>query len=163
MPIQLPINDPCYFCQIINGASDRWNVVEDTELTVTVLNGRQFEIGQCIVLSRRHAPTVLDLTTSEGGAIIAAAKRIAQAMVSEFDPSGVLLYQNNGIGSAQEVPHFHLHVVPRRAGSNWGIGPSHLAHVLAGERSAHADHTIVTIDKRKIAELLRDAIRSSFK
>jgi hypothetical protein len=57
MPIQLPPNDPCYFCQIIDGKTERWSVLEHTELTVTVLNGRQFEVGQCIVLTRRHAPT----------------------------------------------------------------------------------------------------------
>ncbi len=44
MPIQLPTNDPCYFSQIIDGKSEQWNVVEEAELTVTVLNGRQFEI-----------------------------------------------------------------------------------------------------------------------
>jgi histidine triad (HIT) family protein len=163
MPIRLPINDPCYFCQIINGASNRWNVIEDTELTVTVLNGRQFEIGQCIVLPRRHAPTLLDLMTSEGSAILAAAQRIAETMVSKFDPDGVLLYQNNGVGSGQEVPHFHLHVVPRRPGSDWGIGPPHLAYVMDGERVSHADHTIVTDEKRQTAELLRAAMRSSSK
>jgi hypothetical protein len=46
MPIELPTNDPCYFCQIIEGKTERWNVLEHTELTVTVLNVRQFEVGQ---------------------------------------------------------------------------------------------------------------------
>jgi hypothetical protein len=39
------------------------------------------------------------------------------------------LYQNNGVGSGQEVSHFHLHVVPRHAGSEWGLGPPHIAHL----------------------------------
>jgi hypothetical protein len=43
MPIKLPTHDPCYFCQIIEGKAERWNVLEHTELTVTVLNARQFE------------------------------------------------------------------------------------------------------------------------
>src|SRR5688500_5436157 len=82
MPIQLPAMDPCYFCQIRDGAIDRWNVIEQTGLTFTVLNGRQFEIGQCMIVPTRHAPTLLDLTPEEDAAIMAAARRVAQAMVA---------------------------------------------------------------------------------
>jgi histidine triad (HIT) family protein len=157
VPIQLPENDPCYFCQIIEGKSERWNVLEESELTVTVLNGRQFEVGQCIVVTRRHAPTLMDLDSAEGAAILSAAKRAAAAMSELFDPDGVLLYQNNGVGSGQEVPHFHLHVVPRRAGSDWGFGPPHIARLERAEKPAHSDHTAVTDLKRQTAELLRRA------
>jgi histidine triad (HIT) family protein len=159
MPIQLPPGDPCYFCEIIRGATDRWNVLEETELTVTLLNGRQFEVGQCIVVTRRHAPTLFDLTSAEHAAIMLAARRAASVMVSELDPDGVLLYQNNGVGSGQEVPHFHLHVVPRRPGSDWGFGPPHLARLEHAQRSAHADHTAVADDKRATAKLLREGFR----
>ena len=153
MPIQLPHADSCYFCRIIAAADDRWRVIEDTPLTVTVLNGRQFEVGQCIVVPVRHAPTLLDLADEEGAAVFAAARRVAQAIVAAFDPDGVLLYQNNGLGSGQEVPHFHLHVVPRRAGSDWGLGPPHIARLE--RRSAHLDHTVTTDAKRAAAEVLR--------
>ena len=153
MPIRLPAMDPCYFCEIVDGRVDRWSLVEETPLTLTLLNGRQYEAGQCVVLPRRHAPTLVDLRDTEGAAIIAAAQRLARAMVAAWDPDGVLLYQNNGIGSAQEVPHFHLHVVPRRTGSDWGVGPPHLAHLQ--QRASHLDHTIVTPQKRQAAGVLR--------
>jgi histidine triad (HIT) family protein len=124
MPIRLPDMDPCYFCDIIGGSTERWNVVEETALTLTMLNGRQFEVGQCIVVPVRHAPTLLDLRVEEEAAVMAAARRAARALINAFDPDGVLLYQNNGVGSGQEVPHFHLHVVPRRPGSDLGFRPS---------------------------------------
>jgi diadenosine tetraphosphate (Ap4A) HIT family hydrolase len=120
---------------------------------MTMLNGRQYEVGQCIVVSRRHAPTLLDLTVDEGAAVIAAATRAARALVSAFDPDGVLLYQNNGVGSGQEVPHFHLHVVPRRPQSDWGLGPPHLAKIE--HRRVHLDHTVDTPEKRQTADLIR--------
>lgn len=43
MPIRLPTNDPCYFCQIIEGKSESRNIVEETELTLTLLNRRQLK------------------------------------------------------------------------------------------------------------------------
>jgi diadenosine tetraphosphate (Ap4A) HIT family hydrolase len=148
--------DACYFCQIVDGTSDRWNVVEQTELTVTVLNGRQFETGQCMVLPIRHAPTLLDLTSEEDAAILAAARRLGRAMVEAFDPDGILLYQNNGVGSLQEVPHFHLHVVPRRPGSDWGAGPPHLARFEQLERRApRFDYNAVDETKRQTADIIR--------
>ena len=127
MSFPLPKGDPCYFCEIIRGNIDRWNVIEQTDLTMTVLNGRQYEVGQCIVVPIRHAPTLLELSDAEAAAVMSTAKRLTDAIMKAFAPDGLLLYQNNGLGSGQEVPHFHLHVVPRREESDWGFGPPHLA------------------------------------
>ena len=155
MTLPLPVMDPCYFCEIVDGRSTRWNVIEHTDLTMTVLNGRQFEIGQCIVLPVRHAPTLLDLTEREAAAIMTAASRVMKVMIEAFAPDGVLLYQNNGTGSGQEVPHFHLHVVPRRPGSDWGLGPPHIARHGTAGRPDHLDHAVVTDAKRRTVEQLR--------
>src|SRR5262249_6272902 len=146
--------DPCYLCEIVEAASG-WNVIERAELTMTVLNGRQFEIGQCMVLPVRHAPTLLDLTEHESAAVMSAAKRLMKVMIDAFAPDGVLLYQNNGTGSGQEVPHFHLHVVPRRPNSDWGFGPPHVARLGTTGRPEHLDHAAVTDAKRKTVEQLR--------
>jgi histidine triad (HIT) family protein len=155
MVFPLPEVDPCYFCEIVHGRSDGWNVIEHSDLTVTLLNGRQFEIGQCIVVPKRHAPTLLDLNAPEEAAVMAAARRITGLMVTAFAPAGVLLYQNNGIGSGQEVPHYHLHVVPRRAVSDWGLGPPHIARLERAARGAHLDEAVATQEKRRTVELLR--------
>ena len=152
MTLPLPVMDPCYFCEIVTGRSSRWNVIEHTDLTMTVLNGRQFEIGQCIVLPARHAPTLLDLTEREAAAIMAAARRVMHVMIEAFAPDGVLLYQNNGTGSGQEVPHFHLHVVPRRPESDWGLGPPHIARHGTAQQ---LEHGAVTDAKRLTVEQLR--------
>jgi diadenosine tetraphosphate (Ap4A) HIT family hydrolase len=146
--------NPCYLCGIVERSAS-WNVVERTDLTVTILNGRQFEIGQCMVLPLRHAPTLLDLTEREDAAVMAAARRLTRALVTAYVPDGVLLYQNNGVGSGQEVPHFHLHVVPRRPGSDWGFRPPHIARLEKSNRPAHLDHAIVTEQKVQTVAFLR--------
>jgi histidine triad (HIT) family protein len=151
----LPQMDPCYLCAIVAGGISGWNIIHRGESTLTILNGRQFEIGQCMILPVRHAPTLLDLTEQEEAAVMAAAKRATQAMVDAFAPDGVLLYQNNGVGAGQEVPHFHLHVVPRRPDSNWGFGPPHIALLEREGRSAHLDHSVVTDRKLQTVEELR--------
>jgi histidine triad (HIT) family protein len=158
MPIVLPELQPCPFCEIVSGAADRWSLIEEDELTLTVLNGRQFEIGQCMVIVKRHAPTLLDLNEGEHAAVLTAAARLARAMTAAFDPDGILLYQNNGVGSGQEVPHFHLHVVPRRSGSDWGSGPPHIARLEQNAGPAHLDHAVVTEQKRHTTNEIRSRL-----
>ena len=156
MPIVLPAMNPCYFCEFVSGRGERWQVIERTPLTMTILNGRQYEAGQSMVVPVRHAPTLLDLTAEEDAAIMAASRRLARAMAAAFDPDGLLVYQNNGVGSGQEVPHFHLHVVPRRAGSDWGFGPPHLARLE--RRPPHLDYAATTAAKQEAAEILRSLL-----
>ena len=152
MPIHLPNMDPCYLCECVLAGSKGWNFIARDENVLVLLNGRQYEVGQCMVLPVRHAPTLLELSDAEGAAVMRAARRIALAMVETFSPDGVLLYQNNGEAVGQEVPHFHLHVVPRRLASNWTGGPPQLAAVVAGERAAYADYARIT--DTKIATVL---------
>lgn len=158
MTLPLPVMDPCYLCGIVVQTAN-WNIIDRTDLTITVLNGRQFEVGQCMVLPLRHAPTLLDLTEPEEAAVMAAAKRLARALIAEYAPDGVLLYQNNGLGSGQEVPHFHLHVVPRTPTSDWGFGPPHIARLERPNRPEHLDHAVVTDRKSQTAEALRKYFR----
>ena len=88
-----------------------------------------------LVIPRRHAPTLLDLTDEELAAVMHGVRRVADALVATYDPEGLTLYQNNGAVSLQEVPHFHMHVVPRRRGSNWGEGPPHIAPLESRDES----------------------------
>ncbi len=125
--IQLPEQQPCEFCEGFAGRDPTWAVVEECSVTATVINPSQYEVGQCCVITKRCVATLLDLNEEESAAIIRAAKRVAAALVNKYQPLGVLTFQNNGVYSGQEVPHYHFHVVPRQPGSDWGIGPPQLA------------------------------------
>lgn len=151
----MPAGEPCFFCDIANGNANQWLVIERSDLTMTLLNSRQFETGQSIVIPRRHAPTLFELDSAEESAVMSAAKRVAKAMVDAYAPDGVLLYQNNGVGSGQEVPHFHLHVVPRQPESDWGFGPPHLERLEKEGRAQHVEHLVVTDLKLKTVDEIR--------
>ena len=135
MPLTLPEMDPCYFCECVRAGPGGWNFIARDEHVLILLNGRQYESGQCIVAPVRHAPTLLELSDEDGAAVMRAANRIAKAMVELFSPDGVLLYQNNGVAVGQEVPHFHLHLVPRFTGDgkgfDWPMVPGDRARIQA--------------------------------
>ena len=169
MPIEIPTglgaprrgqkpnpDDPCIMCEVIAEREEK-GIVEETELTLTLVNWNQFEWGQVYVIPRRHAPTLLDLTDDEMVEIMRAVRRVADAQIRAYDPEGLNLIQNNGVIAGQEAPHFHMHVVPRRSeGSNWGSGPPHIA-VLEGKEPVEPTrpYRISLEEEFQIAEEIR--------
>ena len=154
MPIELPQVD-CVFCERIAGDRDDWAVIEETPDTISFVNPAQFEAGQSLVIPRRHAPMILDLTDGEAAAIMSAVRRLSKAIVDAYDPDGVTIYQNNGVASLQAVPHCHVHVVPRRYNGGWGEGPPHIAPLERAERDRRLDRTPSGEAHRAAAALIR--------
>ncbi len=173
MPIEIPTGsggadrgktpvpgDPCYLCEAAAGRTEK-PFVEETEHTVTFVNWKQFELGQVYVFTRRHTPTLLDLTDDESVAVMHAVRRVADALVRAYDPDGLNLIQNNGVVAGQDAPHFHMHVVPRRkVGGDWGSGPAHIA-VIEGKIPVKTDREVLVSLEREyeIAEHIRRFLR----
>ena len=164
--IELPIREPCDLC--VAARKETWKIIEEGEHTLTVINPWQFEVGQCCVITRRHVPTILDLSQEECEHVLRS-KRVAEALVKAYRPLGILTFQNNGVYSGQETPHFHFHVVPRQKGSDWGIGPPQLATFDGAGRERGTAHDAsgdaqrrerVRVSARQLAETV-DLIRSN--
>ncbi|MDH3981670.1 MAG: HIT family protein, partial [Kiritimatiellaceae bacterium] len=53
------------------------------------------------------------------------AKKMADAQMNALGADGVNIMQNNGKASGQEVPHIHVHVIPRYEddGHHWNWSP----------------------------------------
>lgn len=135
-PFELPTWDPCSFCSVLKEGQESRHLVRVTETTITLVNPRQFELGQMLVVPRRHAPTLLDLTDDEAHAVMDSVRAAGRALINVYEIDGITLYQNNGVASNQEVPHFHMHVVPRRKGGGWGQGPPQIASIDVKEAEA---------------------------
>ncbi len=146
----------CYFCEVIAGREEK-GIVEETDATLTLVNWNQFELGQVYVIPRRHAATLFDLTDEEAAAVMRAIRRVAEAQMRAYDPDGLNLIQNNGVSAGQSVPHFHVHVVPRRkADSNWGNGPPHIAEIEGKQPLEPArPYRITTQREHEIAAQIR--------
>jgi histidine triad (HIT) family protein len=120
VPVVIPKRDPCPYCENFAGRY-AWHgppaVVAEDDITYiflapAALGGME---GHTLVTTRRHVETIFDLTPEEEVAIGRAGARAARAVRSAFDPDGVLIQQHNGVAAFQTVPHFHVHVIPKRA------------------------------------------------
>jgi histidine triad (HIT) family protein len=102
----------CVFCRIVEG-SESASVVARSDLTLAFMANRQQREGHVLVVPRAHIENVFDLDDQNGAAVMAMTVRVARAVSAVFSPEGLHLWQSNGPAAEQEVPHFHMHVMPR--------------------------------------------------
>lgn len=121
---------PCPFCDIAAGRLPA-SVVAQTDRAMAFLDLRQATEGHVLVIPRQHVETIFDIEPELAGEVMALGVRVAHALRQAFRPAGLNLWQSNGKAGGQEVPHFHLHVQPRRVGDG-------LFHVYAGRPPAPA-------------------------
>jgi histidine triad (HIT) family protein len=139
-------SDPdCIFCKIIAGEIPSERVYEDEQI-VAFLDIGPIARGHALVIPREHHRDLLGTPPELLGAVMAAAQRVAGAVMKATDSEGFNLFQFNGSCAGQEVFHLHFHVIPRRPGdgvrfgwSRSSYGEGEMGDVGARIREALAD------------------------
>ncbi len=87
------------------------------------------------MIPKAHFEDVFTVSEEAIAATAVAAKRVAAAVQAALDPPGMNLFQCNGEAANQSVPHFHMHVIPRRMGDglamNWELEPGDMDAISA--------------------------------
>ena len=110
------MTDPnCIFCKIVAGDIPSERVYED-DACVAFLDISPIAPGHTLLIPKAHHEGVLDTPTDVLAALVAAAPRVAEAVMAAVDGQGFNFFQFNGACSGQEVFHIHFHIIPRRPG-----------------------------------------------
>lgn len=124
----------CIFCKIIAGEIPCFKVYED-DLTLSFMDINPANNGHVLVIPREHWRDVHAIPDDLIAAVSVTVKKIASAVAAALSPEGINLVQANGPGAAQSVPHFHMHVLPRRMDDglklNWGIVAGDMGRIEA--------------------------------
>src|SRR3954453_15199469 len=108
------MRDPdCVFCAIVAGETEAERILEE-ESFVAFLDQRPVFKGHVLLVPREHVVTLVDLPAGLRDGFLAAAQRLAAAVVDGLGAQGSFVAMNNVV--SQSVPHLHLHVVPRTKG-----------------------------------------------
>ncbi len=103
-------SEGCRFCDIV--AEDRdGQIVHADDVAVAFLDHAPLTAGHCLVVSRIHFATILDVPPSVLGGIFARVQTLSRAVMAAVAAEGVLVVSNTIV--QQTVPHFHVHIVPR--------------------------------------------------
>ncbi len=108
-------DDPnCIFCKILRGEIGSIKIFEDAEV-LAFMDVMPQSPGHCLVILKRHAATLHEVSPDEAATLIRATQRLAQAVQTGLKPDGVGLYQFNGAAAGQTIFHIHFHIIPRYA------------------------------------------------
>ena len=103
----------CVFCGIVAGDVPADLVLEEAEV-VGFLDRRPLFKGHTLLVPREHVVTLPDLPARLRDPYLAAAQRLATAMLDGLGAQGSFVAMNNVV--SQSVAHLHIHVVPRTKG-----------------------------------------------
>lgn len=103
------------FCDIVRGQSPA-SVVYENARVLAFMNHRQANPGHVLVIPKRHVQRVHELDPTLAGDLFRAVTLVARAIQFSFCPEGLTIWQSNGEAAGQEVPHVHVHLLPRRTG-----------------------------------------------
>ena len=111
----------CLFCDLAAGEAERSVAYED-DRAVAVMDLNPVNEGHLFVLPRAHAELLGELDDETGAHLFRVAMRLAAALRrTEIRCEGVNLFLADGEAAGQEIPHVHLHVLPRYEGDPFRI------------------------------------------
>ncbi|MBV9196684.1 MAG: HIT family protein [Solirubrobacterales bacterium] len=102
----------CIFCQIVAGELPSQRVDED-ERTLAFMDISPATRGHALVVPRRHARDLFEISAEDLQATVLAAQRLARRVHERLGAEGVNLLNSRGQVAWQTVFHFHVHVIPR--------------------------------------------------
>lgn len=110
--------DTCLFCKISENIIPSNKIYEDNKY-LAFLDISPLNEGHSLVIAKEHQEHIEDYSEETCSGLLKVAHKIIRKMKKsniKYDACNILM--NNGIASGQEVPHAHLHIIPRHKSDN---------------------------------------------
>jgi len=115
--------DPnCIFCKIVAGKVPARIVVQD-ERVMAFLDAFPLAAGHTLVVPKAHYVRVQEMDDADSGAVFGLVRNLAGVVESAAGANASTIAVHNDREAGQEVPHVHVHIIPRKPGD--GAGPVH--------------------------------------
>ena len=110
----------CIFCKIAKKEIPA-KIVTETEKSIAFLDTFPLSRGHTLIIPKHHYEKVQDITVDDNTDLFETLRKV----VSKVDKitGSTLLAIHNGKESGQEIPHVHVHLIPRKPGDL--AGPVH--------------------------------------
>ncbi|HSB56598.1 MAG TPA: HIT family protein [Nitrosopumilaceae archaeon] len=110
----------CIFCNIIKGTIFARKIME-TKKSLAFLDGFPLTKGHTLVIPKNHYTKLQQMSNEDNVDLFETVRTLTDRIESLFSSS--LIAVHNGKESGQEVPHVHVHIIPRTVAD--GAGPVH--------------------------------------
>jgi len=107
----------CIFCKIIAGDIPT-KLLKETSKSISFLDAFPLAKGHVLVIPKNHHQKIQDMSAEENSDLFS----LVHLMISKVDAltGATLVAVHNGKEAGQEVPHVHVHLVPRSANDSAG-------------------------------------------
>ena len=112
----------CIFCKLINGSLPCMKIYED-EYSIAFLDIANDVDGHLLVIPKKHTKNILDCDEATLINLMKSVKRISNHLIDNCGYNGVNLLNASDESAGQSVPHFHIHIIPRKAEDNINAWP----------------------------------------
>jgi histidine triad (HIT) family protein len=107
----------CIFCKIITGNIPA-KILKETSRSISFLDAFPLAKGHVLVIPKNHHQKIQDMSNDENADLFS----LVHLMISKVDSitGATLVAVHNGKDAGQEVPHVHVHLVPRSISDSAG-------------------------------------------
>ena len=116
------MSEPTIFERIIDGDVPG-HVVHETETVAAFLDANPLAPGRTLVVPKEPYARLRDVPPDLSADVFGAVRTLSPAIEDAVDADATTIGINDGTAAGQEVPHLHVHIVPRFEGD--GGGPIH--------------------------------------
>jgi histidine triad (HIT) family protein len=128
------MQDPnCIFCRIIAGKIPT-RVIMQNENAMALLDAFPLAAGHSLVIPKSHYSKVQQMSKQDAMAVFELVWKLTGAVETGSKVNASTIAIHNGSEAGQEVPHVHVHIVPRKRGD--GAGPIHSMFKVKPELSS---------------------------
>jgi len=110
----------CIFCKIVQGKIPARKIME-TDKSLAFLDAFPLTKGHTLVIPKNHYVKIQEMKKEDSTDLFGTV-RIMVGRIERLAPSSLIAI-HNGKESGQEVPHVHVHIIPRN--NDDGAGPVH--------------------------------------
>jgi histidine triad (HIT) family protein len=109
------LDESCIFCKIVLKQAPS-SMIYENEKVLAFLDIRPLNLGHSLIIPKDHFVDIFDIPEKELAAVHEAAKKLSSSIKNATNADGISIIQQNGKAAAQDIFHFHVHVVPRFLG-----------------------------------------------
>ncbi|HEY4889857.1 MAG TPA: HIT domain-containing protein [Candidatus Dormibacteraeota bacterium] len=114
------MSDQCIFCEILDGNSPASFTYED-DTVVAFMDVQPITHGHMLVVPREHAVLMAEVNETVAMRTFRVARKLSSLVRGTLGATGVNLFVADGETAFQDVPHFHVHVIPRYPNDGFGL------------------------------------------
>lgn len=109
--------EECVFCKIAKGEIATKKIYENDNF-FSIFDANPELEGHALVISKNHFSNIFDLPEKFEGDLLDCIKKTALKVMNKVSGEGFNLINNTNEVAGMIIPHFHIHVIPRKKSDN---------------------------------------------